>query len=155
MKKFSIIAGLLIVLSFSAHATLQITVDTDKDVYQVGENISIYITVCNSSEENITLTFDTTKQATYIMDEKFDYSSIKTYLLIPTKDQNLPREQFIWTFINYKNASATYPVGQGTHSIVGEIIGYGKSIPAQFTVIPEPATLSILCLGLIFARHYK
>jgi len=48
-----------------------------------------------------------------------------------------------------------YPLAIGTHSVVGEVVGYGDSAPIQFEVVPEPATVSFLFHFLESLREEK
>jgi hypothetical protein len=156
MKKLSIIAGLLIVLSFSAHATLQITVDTDKDVYQVGEDIAITITAYNPTTEPVIMTggFYFT---TYIMDETYDWAKGKSGPAVVVTVTVDPGESISWDHMHGINECLEYPLEIGVHSIVGKILAYelrgqNQSEPVEFSVIPEPFSLSFLFLGSFFIR---
>ena len=60
-----------------------------------------------------------------------------------------------WTLIHGVEEVETYPLTLGTHTVMGEVIGYGQSNPVEFGVIPEPATFLFLVMGIagIRAKH--
>lgn len=159
MKKFSIIAGLLIVLSFSAHATLQITVDTDKDVYQVGENVHVYISVYNPSAEDITLNM-ATPPAKYLLDETYFWKqNMVSISWAPPLDDVLIQsgQTLIWQLDHNEVENAEYPLEVGIHTVRGyvysiETIGQFSEL-VEFQVVPEPITFSLLGIGVFFIKR--
>lgn len=140
----------------TTHASLEISVATDKSVYQVGEAVTISVTAYNSSEtETLNLSFGTAKQATYLLDSIFDLSSIMQYAQIPSGVHVDPLASYTWTFTHADNAAIAYPLTSGTHSVIGEIVGYGQSDSVEFEVVPEPITFSLLGIGFLLLCRNK
>lgn len=140
----------LSLLGIANAGLVEIMVDTDKDTYGIGEDVVIYVTAYNPSDEAITLNFSSSKQATYILDGVFDYSSGAHCLMVLTAVQIAPNDSYTWAFEHIGNALSAYPLTLGTHSVVGQVVGYGQSSAMstmQFEIVPEPATLALLGLG--------
>jgi hypothetical protein len=158
MKKLSIIAGLLIVLSFSAHATLQITVNTDKDVYHLGEYVAISITAYNPNPQEVTLNFSG-RLATYTIDDIFNLAN---WPFFPRKSivTIQPNTTFTWQLIHDYWPTQEYPLSVGIHTVIGQLwaeeLGENNiTSPIQFEVIPEPTTFLLLTFGIIVTRYKK
>lgn len=137
---------------------VEVSVDTDKSAYGIGEGVIIYVTAYNPGDETITLSFGSTKQATYIIDGVFDYSSGANYADVVTQVQIVANGSYTWTFEHTGAALSTYPLTLGTHSIVGQVIGYGDSstmAAMQFEVVPEPVTLALLAMGGLLIRKQR
>jgi hypothetical protein len=133
------------VLAVCAQATLEISVATDKTAYQPGENVDIFIRVFNSgsTSENLYSGFYFT---TYIMDGVYDWADRSQPMVIVTVTL-LPVETRTWEMTHGFNEMQTYPLDIGTHSVVGGA-GSLRSMPVEFQVVPEPAALSLLALGV-------
>lgn len=159
MKKLSIIAGLLIVLSFSAHATLQITVDTDKDVYQVGENVHVYVTAYNPTSESIKLTFFTSIESSYVIDATYNWAHHQINTPFSHSIMLNPYTSKTWEFTHGISEQHDYFLNVGSHSVIGQVgameLSDINSLPSDFMVVPEPATLSLLCLGFLLKHRSK
>lgn len=159
MKKLSIIAGLLIVLSFSAHATLQITVDTDKDVYQAGENVHVYVTAHNLSTEQVVLHFGISLKASYEMDQIYNWVENKGYYPATSSLRIDAGSSYTWELTHGPTELFEYPLNPGLHSVIGKILASElmgeKSASTQFMVIPEPITITLLCFGAFLIRQQK
>jgi hypothetical protein len=145
----------IVLLSTVKADLIEITVDTDKDVYNMGESVTVYVSAYNPGFETITLSFATSSQANYFMDGIFDYSSYIISVPRCTEVQIAGNDSYTWTLKHMKDLLSAYPLLQGTHSVVGQVVGYGESGPAQFEVIPEPATLILLALGSLLVQRKK
>ena len=156
MRMLGVLSLGLILLSSANASIIEVTVDTDKDTYDIGEDVIVYVTAYNPGDEAITLDFGTSMQANYIMDGVYDYSSGNYYLMVCTSVQIAQNDSYTWTFVHKNDALSAYPLSQGTHSITGQVIGYGDSntmSAIQFEIVPEPASLMLLGLGgLLFRR---
>ncbi len=176
-----IIAAALIVTILPSGAVaddIQLTVTTDKSTYLVGEDITISVTAYNPGSENVTLTFPTSLQASYIMDLDYNayyyrggrrigddiaFSEITEVTLAPESSHTWELELDWGTEyrISLGSTIIIWPPDMleyvdrriGTHSVMGVLQtmnpfrGGVISEPAQFEVIPEPATLSLLAIG--------
>lgn len=126
---------------------VDISVATDKTTYELGEYITVYISAYNPNPEPVTLGFPSALQATYIMDDIFDWSEDKVFSDLPTGFSIDPGESHIWTHNHGNSEMNLYFPNIGTHSIVGKVINYGQSMPVEFEVIPEPTSIVLLLFG--------
>jgi hypothetical protein len=124
MKKILLITTLNIFFtSAKIVAQIDITVSTDTTEYQVLDTIFISITAHNPTTSTITLYFNDFGQAEYYVDS-FYSGSIHVYPHVPTEVTILPGSTYTWS---YEHTSDIYHLDAGTHSIIGEVIGYGLS----------------------------
>ena len=146
---------LVVLLASSSNATLiEVSVETDKDVYGLGEDILIDVTAHNSGTEDETLTFTDSIHASYEIDSVYNWADgivSQPYGFIFVLQPSTSRT---WTFTHtYQN----YSLDIGVHSIIGEVWAFEligeESEAASITVVPEPLTLSLLALGSLFIRR--
>ena len=155
MKKTVLVmmAGMVMVLAGLVNATIvDITVETDKPVYQLGEDVVVSVIAINLTDEPIQLGFGSTLQASYLMDGVFDWSEDKIFLHTPTGQIIEPYDYYTWDLIHGSDEMELYPLDIGIHSVTGEVIGYGYSSPIEFEVIPEPATVLLFGTGIFWLR---
>ncbi len=140
----------VVLLASSSNATLvEVSVETDKDVYELGEDILIDVTAYNPGSGDETLTFTDSIHASYEIDSVYNWADgivSQPYGSILVLQ---PGTSETWTFTH---TFQHYALEAGPHSIIGqvgalELIG-GGSEAASITVIPEPA--SILSFGSVF-----
>lgn len=137
---------------------VDITVATDKPTYQLGEYVIVSVTAYNPNPQPVTLNFSST-QATYLMDDTFDWTYGKPFLLWNTQRTINPYESYTWIRPHGAEEMAFYPLGIGMHTVVGQI-GAGElgenntTLPVQFEVVPEPATILLLCGALPIIRVF-
>jgi len=136
-------------------AIVDISVATDKSVYQLGDNMTISITAYNSGSESVTLKFGSTMQASYLMDNTFDWTKGKTYATVLTSVTIAAGDSYTWTLSYGTKEMAYYTLDIGSHAVVGEVLGYDSSSPVEFIVIPEPATLLVFSIGLPIFRIFS
>jgi hypothetical protein len=154
---------ILLIIAMPAKATVvDISVSTDKPVYQLGEYVTVYLTAYNPNPEPVTLNFAGNQTVTYIMDGTFDPTQ-------GTVSSGDPWHHTIdaygsWTIdmVHGAYAISVYPLNVGNHSVVGIMIGsYSgspfefESSPVHFAVVPEPTTLLLLTFGTIVLRHKR
>lgn len=159
MGKYWTILMVLIILSSFANAALEIVVDTDKDVYQLGETVEVYISVYNPTAEDITLNV-ATPPARYLVDETYFWQqNLISIDWTPPLDTVLIQsgQTFTWQLDHDEIESVEYALGVGNHTVRGyvystETIGQYSEL-VGFQVVPEPVTLSFLFLGSIFIRR--
>ena len=149
-----VIAIMVLGPSSSARATtvepnLSIGVATDKLTYDLGEYVTIYITGYNVGSDTITLGFGTLSQASYLMDNVYDWFDHHHHYAMPSYRVLDAGEDYTWTLVHNSVDLGYYPLTVGTHSVKGEIVDYGYSAPVEFEVVPEPATFLLLALGTL------
>ena len=160
----------IVILSLSAHASLEIYTTTNKSVYQLGETVNLSITVFNSSSTAETLfgggiyTNDGGEDGSggttdYIMDDNYiwsDWHKIDTggSGLMWMKDFQ-PGETKTWIMSHGTQHMQDYPLDVGSHSVVGKAGFTLYSDPVTFQVIPEPASFLLLSLGAFFAGRRR
>lgn len=135
-----------------ATPNLEITVDTDKDIYLLGEDMIVSVIALNLDDTPIQLGFPSTLQASYLFDGIFDWTQGKLFFDTPTTVTINANDTYTWNLAYGTEEKYLYPLAIGYHEVVGEIVGYGESNPVAFQVIPEPATFVILSVGWLLLR---
>jgi hypothetical protein len=150
----------VLVLGFGeiAKATIvDISTATNKPVYELGEDVTVFVIAYNPNPDPVTLYFPTSLQASYIMDDVFDLRTIiawtpeSTELGIPAYDS------YTWNLHHRFYAMEAYPLSIGNHIVEGYVVGYGKSVPVEFEVVPEPSICLFFVIGFVAvqARYYR
>jgi len=148
--------GLLVAIMFLGmvpitNATLEISVATDKAVYQLDETVDISITVVNSGSISETL-YGGFYFTTYIMDGVYDWAN-RSGPQVVLETTFLPGELKTWEMSHGFNEMQDYPLTLGTHSVVGGAGFTLLSSPVDFQVVPEPATVLFLSIGTLLIRY--
>lgn len=105
-------------------ALIIVSVKTDKAEYIDGEKILISVTVENQSSQTVTLNFNSSYQADYVIDKTYHWSSDKAFTQVLTEVVLPSLGKKTWEFVH---DTAVNPLSVGTHSIQGEVVGYGNS----------------------------
>jgi hypothetical protein len=129
-----------------AQVPIAISVATDKEVYELGEPVKIDVSATNNSDSPVTLHFPTLHQADYAIDEAYLWSRGKFFLPIGVTLTLPPGGQMTWHFVH---SSREYRLLPGEHSIVGIVVGYGRSDSRTIVVkegIPDELTVRGLLL---------
>lgn len=128
---------------------IDVSVSTDKEAYDPGDPVRIEVKGKNTSEEPVTLHFPSLHYADYQIDEEYLWSRGKFLLPIPTSFTIPPGVEVSWRFVH---RTREYPLEPGEHSVVGIVVGYGRSEAVGFVVNekqPEPMTVE----GLLVKRE--
>ena len=113
---------------------MEVSIETDKSEYQVGEQIEISINARNITADTLKLNFTSSCQVEYFIDDYYsvlnaDWGCLlsETWVIIP------PGSTFTW----YKQHSATdYTLTEGVHTIVGQILdGNGGFTSPHFITV--------------------
>jgi hypothetical protein len=150
----------VLVLGFAgmAEATIvDISVATSKTMYELGEDVGVFVIAYNPNPEPVILTFPSSTQASYLMDNIYDWKEHHGAWPVITEKRIEAFGSYTWTPIHGTDEMETYLPTLGMHTIVGEVLGYGYSTQLEFKVIPEPLTVSFLVIGFIVvrARHCR
>jgi hypothetical protein len=148
----------VVVLGFAgiAKATIvDICLATNKPVYDLGEEVVVFVIAYNPNPEPVTLSFSSTLVATYLIDSVFNWSEHRQFAQIPTGARIEPYDSCTWNLSHDSRAMMIYPLDVGFHTVVGEVVGYGQSAPVEFEVVPEPSTLLLFAIGLIETRRRR
>jgi hypothetical protein len=147
-----------LVLAFAgmSEATIvEISSSTNKPVYELGEEVVVFVIAYNPNPEPLTLFFGSTLQASYLMDGVFDWTEKKRFEAVLTKQIIEPDHSYTWNLIHDSFETSIYPLGVGTHILVGYVVGYGDSAPLEFEVVPEPAMILLLGLGSLMVKKRR
>ncbi|MDH4240765.1 MAG: hypothetical protein OEW48_14495, partial [Phycisphaerae bacterium] len=112
---------------------IEVSAATDKSTYLLGEDVTIFVTAYNPNAEAVTLFFEC-MVASYLMDGVFDYAEVPW---TPWPFHQVTIESHSSHTWELTHNEMGYPLGIGTHTVVGEVLGYGYSEPVDFEVIPE------------------
>jgi hypothetical protein len=155
IKKAEILA-ILILLLFGITKTTAVNISTitDKDTYLLGEQVIVSVTAYNPDPNPLTLNFVTSLQASYLMDDVYDWTEGKFFTQFGGQLTIEPYGSYTWDLTHGNHEMELYPLDVGTHTVRGEVVGYGYSSQVQFEVVPEPATILLLTLGsLLLTRR--
>ena len=155
-KKILKITFLLFLTSSLCSATIvEVSITTDKPTYLLGEEVTVFVTAYNPNPEPVTLYFAESLKASYLMDGIFDWTEGKGWPTIPTQVVIDAHDIHTWNLSHGSPEMAIYPLSIGTHTVVGEVVGYGQSAPVEFEVIPEPATVVLFGMGIVWIRQKR
>ena len=150
------IFGMFFVMFASASATLEISVATDKPIYQLGETMQVSVSVYNPTSEAVTM-YISYPIASYLMDDTYFWHQNKVFpawALPPITMQ--PGQIQTWQRDHSTQENTEYFLNLGNHSVKGiiysDVTAGQYSDPVEFQVIPEPATIVLFCLGGILIR---
>ncbi len=151
IKKAQILTALIFVLYGMTKAkAVNISAITDKESYLLGEEVVVSVTAYNPDPNPVTLNFATSLEASYLMDDVYDWSDDKYFKQFGRQLTIDPYGSYTWDLAHGPTEMEAYPLEIGAHTVVGEVVGYGYSSKVQFEVIPEPATILLLTLGGLF-----
>jgi hypothetical protein len=149
-----------IMIAFSiagiAKATVvDVNVATDKESYLLGEEVIVSVIAYNPNLEPVTLYFGSSLLATYLMDDVFDWSEGRIFEPVNLQLTIQPYNFHTFDFMHGLYEMSLYPLDFGTHTVVGEVVGYGQSAQVQFEVVPEPSSILLLSMGIVLASAKK
>ncbi|MFA6187227.1 MAG: hypothetical protein WC770_08475 [Phycisphaerae bacterium] len=161
-KKLKIILGVLVILlcygGLTKATIVDISVATNKPIYQLGEYVTVSITAYNPNPQPVTLNGGI-PLASYVMDGVYNWADWHTSPLQVIVSKTIqPNQSFTWNLTHDAQEMQRYPFDIGVHTVVGkvmafEIIGDNQSSPLQFEVIPEPSAFAILSFALPIFRY--
>ena len=157
-----ILAAIMLFATGVVQATIvDITAATNKPVYELGEEVVVFVIAYNPNPEPITLTGGF-YFASYIMDGVYDWAEGKSAPEVILHVTINPRDYVTWDLTHGSYEMQEWPLTVGMHTVVGEVlavqlIGDGRSTSVQFEVIPEPSTILLILIGFVAvrARHYR
>ena len=115
---------------------VEVSVTTDESTYLLGEEVTVFVTAYNPNPQAVTLYFGTTLEASYLMDGVFDWTEDKYFAQVIGQFTIEPYDSYTWNLCHGPDEMAIYPLDVGTHTVVGEVVGYGQSAPVEFEVVP-------------------
>jgi hypothetical protein len=130
---------------------IKFTIETDKPVYGLGQNVYMTYRVTNLRSESVTFGFSSSQQYDFsIYGDTLDWrwSDDKVFAHVLTSFSLSPNE-----FEEFNAISPQIPLTAdlGTHSVSGVLTDWPPSLNSEVAVdieiIPEPATLSLVALG--------
>ena len=161
-KVFLMVTFLILATSLANATIVDISVETDKDTYQQGEEIHIEVTAYNPGDTIVDLSFGSDLQASYLIDGIYDWEEGRSRLLGLTNVSIDPYDSVTWEFTHGITEMQEYALNIGVHTLVGEVldgqllsIGENQSPSIEFEVIPEPATFLLLGSGLFGIHRIK
>ncbi len=142
-------------------AIVDISVETDKPIYQLGEEVMISVIAYNPNPEPVTLTCGF-YQSSYIIDGVYDWAEGRSGPAVITYVTIEPDDLATWEHAHGFNEMLEYPLDIGTHSLVGEVLaaelldtGQSQSLSIEFQVVPEPITALLFGAGMFWIRTRK
>jgi hypothetical protein len=147
--------GFSLLVEAAIEPNLSIGVATDKLTYELGEYVTIYITGYNVGSETIMLEFGSLSQASYLMDDVYDWFDHHYHYAKPSSRAINPGGDYTWTLVYDIVDMGYYHLTVGTHNVKGEIKDYGLSPPVEFEVVPEPSSLALLLSGIVYLTRKR
>lgn len=150
------ICALCFCTSIARATIVDICVATNKPVYDLGEEVVVFVIAYNPNPEPITLTGGF-YFASYKINGVYDWAEGRSAPQVILHVTINPRDYVTWDLTHGSYEMQEYPLTVGMHTVVGEVlavelIGDGRSTPVRFEVIPEPATLLLLLSGSVLLR---
>jgi hypothetical protein len=156
IKKAKIPATLILLLFCMAKATaVNISTITDKETYLLGEQVIVSVTAYNPDPNPVTLSFATSLEASYLMDDVYDWTEGKYFTQLGRQLTIDPYDSYTWDLPHGQSEMELYSLDIGIHTVRGEVVEYGYSSTIQFEVVPEPATTLLLTLGSLFLARRR
>ena len=136
---------------------IQLTVATDKSIYSIGEDITVSVTAYNPGAKSVTLTFPSSLQASYIMDDVYDWIEGGYFFLTVITEVTLPpgtyhtwEQEHDWEYTLGPDTFG-YDLSVGTHSVMGVLDAYDGLPHISYSYSSDPVQFEIaewvLCLG--------
>lgn len=75
---------------------VDISVATDKQIYQLNEEVTVFVTAYNPNPQPVTLTFGSTLVASYFMDDTYYWHENKTFAPVLLHKEIEPDSRFTW-----------------------------------------------------------
>jgi len=148
LKMAKILTALIFILCGMTKAkAVNISTITDKESYSLGEEVVVSVIAYNPDPNPVTLNFATSLEASYLMDDVYDWTEGKFFIQFGRQLTIDPYGSYTWDLTHGHHEMELYLLDVGTHTVRGEVVGYGYSSTVQFQVIPEPATILLLTLG--------
>ena len=136
---------------------------TDNAVYNLGEEVQMLYRVTNRGDEEVYFEFPTNKQyhfrvslidGTHIWQMDTDAADVVTYFTLQPDESKEFNE--IWGQVNdngTRGGTDDYPVELGNYQVIGEfyipITDHYVPVSVSIQIIPEPASLLLLGMGLL------
>ena len=140
---------------FAGATIVDVSVATDKPQYQFEEDVIVSVSAYNPTESPVTLTFGSDIQTSYWMDSIYDWEEGRSRLTVITYVKIAAYDSYTWQMTHAAYERTQYPLDLGAHTVVGEVLGYGLSDPVEFEVIPEPSTIIMISIGVIWFKKKK
>ncbi|MEW6510745.1 MAG: T9SS type A sorting domain-containing protein [Bacteroidota bacterium] len=139
MKLFA--AALLVcILAVASHAQVQVMAWTDRLVYEFGDTVSITVQAYNPTPDTVTLIFSSSCQVSYTIDG-FRLIEHVGCLAVVTSQRIPPQQSYTWPWLHYPFHNSGWPLLlSGTHTVIGEVLGYGASDTLLITVTTPTST---------------
>lgn len=134
---------------------VEISVETDKSTYLLDEEVVVSITAYNPNPDPVILYFGDALHASYLMDDVFDWSQGKVFAQVISNITINPYESKMWERVHGLEEMNIYPLSIGSHTVAGEVVGYGQSLPKEFDVVPEPLSFFLFGAGVLFLSRKK
>jgi len=146
--------GILCVAALGAQATradlVEITVATNKAIYQLDENVLITVAAFNPTSDPITLMFPSGDiPASYWMDGVYDWEKDRSRVFWLAQVTIASQEERTWQLTHGAYERTQYPLVPGWHTVQGELVLLHPLVgaPVSFQVVPEPPAFLLILAG--------
>ncbi len=130
--------------------SLEVAIETDKTIYQLGETVHVIHTIINPFDvpiNNVEFTQEPGFSLLVMLEGIRIWSSNNIALTVIWTRTFEPGEilklNYAWDMTDYYG-NAVLP---GEYELIGAIHGEGRNVSTNITIVPEPASLSLLVLG--------
>jgi hypothetical protein len=137
-------------------------IQTDKSVYNLGENVEMLYRVTNLRDESVTFGFPHYPGYQFLVEKDGEqiWDAPKGWLQVPTGLRLLPGETrefpndyappLIWPMRDNENNL----VDLGTYNVIGGLYGYDYTkVAVPIDIVPEPSSFLLLALGMFLKKR--
>lgn len=110
----------------------------DKELYQVGEDINIAVTILNWSDTDITLKFPTSSQVDFTIEGYYKYGDNHEFTQAATEVVIPARDVYKWDFTH---TAKDFELPSGRHIITARLVGAELEARQHFLVAPKEEDL--------------
>ncbi len=134
-------------------------IQTDKSVYNLGENVEMLYKVTNLRDVSVTFDFPVDPVYQFEVEQggeqiwnapKFVYFIETSITLLPGEYKEFPLSPpLVWNMRDNEDNL----VDIGTYNVIGRLYGYDFSeVSVPINIVPEPITISLLGAGILLLR---
>lgn len=104
--------------------TVIVSLKTNKDEYNTGDNIHMTLTLLNNSDQTKSLTFPNSCKVSYTIDGEYNSLAAMMCAMMVQTQTVLPHASVSW---DLEHEWGSYELSKGQHTITASVAGYGSA----------------------------